>query len=93
MAKYNYVRLDPVDGARTNIINFDSSPKYSLTKQYGFSTVGFELREVARDDRHVTYDVMACYRSGGTDDEPEYGPTVKRGTLVEKTTEELMSRF
>ena len=95
MGKYRFERATGCkDDGQRQIINFDSSPKFSITKQFGYAEKDFELRETKRDsDRYVHYDVYARVRSGGSEQNPEYGKLEKRGTLRETTTEELSRMY
>lgn len=87
MGKYRFTRAVASADARTNTINFDSSPRYSITKQYGYSQANgdFELRETRKDHRYVYYDVLAARTAGGN-------KTVA-GELREETSESLMERY
>lgn len=68
-----------VDGARREI-RFDSSPKYSVCKQFGWRESSFRLEEESRDSSFVVYRVHA---SASEDCPPESAPMV--GKLVAKT--------
>jgi len=95
MGKYRFERAEHVKGAK-NIINFDSSPKFSICKQFGYAQDNFELRkdEKRSTDRKVVYDVFAGQVTG-TDDsgKPVVSPAIKRGVMEETADEVLLERF
>jgi len=87
MGKYRFERVNTgTTDARTNVISFDSSPKGSICRQYGYQPEGFRLQETRRTSTEVTYDVYA--RSSPSDERAR-----KIGVMTEVTDEELMRRF
>lgn len=64
MGSMTFVR-DVASGAPEQRISFDSEPRRSLCLQYGWHQPSFEMRETARTDMLVTYDVYASSTAEG----------------------------
>lgn len=65
MAKYRFERQPGGVDVRANVINFDSAPKGSICRQYGYHEPTMELRESGRKaDVEIYYDVYAANREG-----------------------------
>lgn len=77
MGMSTFTRL-PQGDAPPVVKSFDSSPKYSICKQFGYDESTFELVLLKEDKMSRTYEVRAA-QSGGK--------VSKIGTLVAKTME------
>lgn len=72
-----------VEGVKREI-RFDSSPRYSICKQFGFAEETYRQVEETRDSNFVTYGI---YATASRDCPPERSPLV--GKLIAKTRERI----
>lgn len=84
-----FERIPHVKGGK-NLIQFDSSPDRAIARNFGYKEGTVELREIARTEAQVDYEVWA--RENYTDGQ-EPKALRKRGVLKHIPREEMLRRL